>query len=215
MSRTSMRSLPLAMIVLVSALIGLAAGVVAAHSISDYPTTEGARYPASDRVTEAVESLRDDPFYVAPELRRHFTETQHAAITDALRAGDATAYLIFMTDGTDGGTYLGGDLIDRLAAELGDGSYHLVDERMARTTKDFGQRYWLPSDNGLQARPADGLLAYAKELSNLEKRDDDDQLNDYWGGPGGGFAAGLLFAAGASIVIGLLWLVVRAFRRRS
>lgn len=195
--------------ILIGLVLAVVTGVGAGLWAGRTPQQEPFDWPPSDRVQAAVQSLRTDPFYVAPEMRHLLTTDQRSAISSALdRPEGLPLRLLFMHGTTDGGYYLDSDLLDRLAEQLGDGLYAVVDERMEVTQRDYGVRVSYISDPGVKARPGDGLLSLAGEMANAPTRESTE--SDYWGGPGGGFAAGLLIAAGLSIPIALLWAIVRA-----
>ncbi len=70
-----------------------------------------------------------------------------------------------------------------------------------------------------KGRPAAALTRFATELADLGPRHDaaPGERSDYWGGAGGGIAAGVLFAVGAYLglllVVGLLGVAVRSSRQ--
>jgi hypothetical protein len=195
-------------------VLAVVAGTLAGWLVGVGPAAGPVTPRASDRVDEAVAALRDDPFYVAPEMRHLLDGDQREAISQALRRSDEPVHLIYLHETSEGGYYLEAYLLDRLAERLGPGFYAAVNEKMSPTPRDYEMRFDYPDGRVLKARPADGLLAYAEELAGLEVRDDSPHESDYWGGPGGGFAAGALMAVGISLVIGAV-LGFGGFLRRS
>ena len=67
--------------------------------------------------------------------------------------------------------------------------------------------------NGM-GRPADALLRVVEELSQVPPEPPyDGGGSDYWGGPGGGFRAGLLFVGlGYAALVPVVWVVGRVVR---
>lgn len=171
--------------------------------------------PAGDRIDAAVAALRTDPFYAAPEVASRLTQAERAKITRTLRGADVPTYLVYWNTEGDQGYYLDSDALEQIMAAIGrDGEYAIVNERQESTLRSRGMRHGYVGDEPLNQRIGPGLVAYAHELADQAGEELGEPF-DYWGGPGGGFAAGALMAGlGFGCLLLLVWIAGRVVRRR-
>lgn len=186
---------------LASWLLALVAGLTVAFAAGALVRPAGAELPpAGDRVRAAIDGLKRDRFYVAPEMRNRLTAEQRRTISAALADGRVSTYLIFWKQTSDAGYYLDSQALDQVIAGVGvDGRYASVDQLLNATYESRGMGYTFVDPDVLVARADQALLAYARAMG-AEPAEPVDR-SDYWGGPGGGIAAGALFAGGGFLVL--------------
>jgi hypothetical protein len=205
-------------------LIGLVAGLLAAAvavtvAVHLRPGDEPTRHPAGDRVRAAAQALERDHFYAAPEVREQFTDSQYDAIVRAAKAAPTPVYVVFWADyGYDAG-YLGDlEACDQLMALIGHKGYYAVVTQAGYGAQVDALGYEVPSvDDALaQGRPSAAMLRFVKALGDAPReRPYSDSESDYWGGPGGGIAAGALMAVGGFFTLMLLVWLASLLRRRA
>ena len=194
----------------VAVVVGIVAGVVAGFS----PTPTAPAPYDSDRIEEAIAGLEQDPFYVAPELRHVLSAEEQSAISERLRTAEVPTYLLYMGSTVEGGYYIEAYLLDFVAERLGRGFYAVVDETMEATDREYGVDMDYVSADVLKTRPAQGLSAYADAMASAEVDSPYGSQSDYWGGPGGGIAAGALLAFLISLGPWMFILIARAASKK-
>jgi len=205
-------------------LIGLACALVVGPVVGLQPVhSEAASIPPSgDRVTAAVAALRTQHFYVAPEVRHLLTADQQKQIAETLDRAKVPAYLVFWASGSDAGYEIEADALDQIMRDVGvDGHYAIIDDRhqLQDDARGPGLRGVYAREGGLQQRLAPALLDYADTMAQAPPptaSERNEKPFDYWGGRGGGFAAGALFAVlsygGLLLVVWLLGIAWRKVR---
>ncbi|MGH3357265.1 MAG: hypothetical protein ACRDO7_00585 [Nocardioidaceae bacterium] len=194
----------------IAAIAGPAAAI-AAVLVLNRSTDEAsaADIEPGDRLAAAITGLEQDSFYVAPELRRRLTDRQVDDIREAVESADQPFYLAYMTDTTTAGYYQNYNAVDIIADHIGDdGLYAIVDERLRASETSRGVGFDYIEADALLGRDAVALKSYAKAVAQAPEQPLESG-SDFWGGPGGGITAGVLFAAGGYLV--LLFVVWIAF----
>ncbi len=171
--------------------------------------------PPGDRVTTAVAALRTDHLYVAPEMADRVPAQQRAQIIAALKSASAPAYLVYWNSRGDQGYWIEPDALDQIMAGVGvDGHYAIVNERQQVTARARGLTDPWVDVALVEQRPGPGLLAYAQAMAALPSEPESAGSHDYWGGPGGGIAAGFLMVGiGFPLVVGLVAMAGALFRK--
>lgn len=200
-------------------LIALAAGLIAAVvavviAVHVHPGSPDTR-PAGDRVRAAAAALKRDHFYAAPEVREQFTDAQYTALVNAAKSTPTPVYVVFWGDvGYDAG-YLGDlEACKQLTHLIGRKGYYGIVTQGGYGSEQEAVGYNEPFIDGdiAQGRPADGMMRYIKALGDAPR--EKPRSFDYWGGPGGGIAAGALFTVPAFFVLMLLVKIASLFRRK-
>lgn len=170
-----------------------------------------------DRVQQAINALRTDHFYVGPELADRITPAQKAAIIAALKSAKTPSYLVYWDEASsNGGFYISFDALKQIMKGVGvNGLYSTVNEKLVSTDESQGVEPGYLDPTVLHQRPAVGLLAYAQQMAASPNTPEGPSF-DYWGGAGGGIAAGALFAGlgylGVLVAMGILGMTYRWFR---
>lgn len=200
-------------------LIAIIAGVVAAVvavviAVHLHPGSPDTR-PAGDRVRAAAAALEKDHFYAAPEVREQFTDAQYAALVDAAKSTRTPVYVVFWGDvGYDAG-YLGDlEACKQLTQLIDRRGYYGIVTQGGYGSEEEAVGYGAPMIDGdiAQGRPAAGMMRYIKALGDAPR--EKPSSFDYWGGPGGGIAAGALFTVPGFFVLMLLVKIASLFRRK-
>jgi hypothetical protein len=203
--------------------LGLLLGLVPGH----HPVPEQVDWDASnvaaarastpgDRMQAAIDGVRESGFYVGPELRDQLTDDDVATLEQIIAAAPVPVFVIWWEDTRDAGYSTQYAALDQLRAGVGtDGFYAVVTRGSYPLTEALG--YETPYvDADAKGRPAAALERFVGELAAVEPEREtagDGSDFDYWGGTGGGIAAGLLFAAlgyvGVLAVVGVVGVFVR------
>jgi hypothetical protein len=200
--------------------IGLASGIAAAAvavpvAVHLHPGDPPASAtPPGDRVQHAIDGLRHDHFYVGPELRDRLTDAQFDAIADAAKQADTPTYVVWWDDaGGDGGFTGSFEANDQIMAAIDeDGFYAVVSNGGSADLDARGYRRPYVDRSLAQGRPEVALLRFVDALAEAP-REPEDGSSDYWGGPGGGLAAGALMAVPAFLLLLLLVRLAAILRR--
>ncbi|MGZ4475150.1 MAG: hypothetical protein ACXVWW_05550 [Nocardioides sp.] len=212
------------MAVLVALVLAVLAGMLPGHvarsadaglSWDERNIAMAKRSTPGDRVAEAVAGVRRTGFYVAPELRGALTAGEVAQVEQALARAEVPVFLVWWDKTYDGGYGTDYGALDQLRAHVGvDGFYAIVDGTSSMLLGTVGYEDIYLDDVSPHGRPAAALLRVAEGLAATPAvRPHHDDGSDYWGGPGGGFAAGLLFVLLAYLpLLFLVWLVGRLTR---
>lgn len=197
----------------IAAAMGLAAALVAATVTFFLTRTESAsRVNPGDRLSAAIDTLEQDSFYVAPELRDRLGADQVAAIRRAVESSDRPFYLAYMTNTTDAGYYQNYNAVDIIADHIGeDGLYAIVDGRQSVDKTSRGVQFPYIDGDALRGRDHVALERYARTVAAAPKEPAD--AFDNWGGTGGGFAAGAMFAVGGYLVLLVITWMAGLFRK--
>lgn len=210
-------------------VLGPAAGVGTAAWVgrtdATAPVTSTVVRPTGDRVQAAVDGVRADHFYAAPELRDRLTTSQISAIAKLAADAPTPTYVVYWGDmsyGRYGGYRTDYEALDQLMAGVGvRGHYAIVTDGGGTLTASRGLQDPFVDPDLAKGRPDAALTRYvtafaavpAEAGSSYSARSESKGGSDYWGGPGGGLAAGVLFAGGGFLVLMLLvWLASLARR---
>lgn len=202
MSRRT-RLIGTAVAAVVAVATGLLLGLGPGHHDEplDYDTANLAAARAStpgDRMQAAIDGVQETGFYVGPELRRELSDDEVATIERAISAAPVPVFVVWWEDTRDAGYSNSYAALDQLRAGVGrDGFYAVLTPGGVPLTEAVG--YETPYvDEDAKGRPAAALDRFVTELAAVPPEratPAGDSDWDYWGGAGGGFAAGLLFAA--------------------
>ncbi|RYJ05174.1 MAG: hypothetical protein EON52_12940 [Actinomycetales bacterium] len=183
--------------------VGVVAGTLPGHhpevarvDYDDANLLAAAQQPLGDRVQAAVDGVQDTGFYVGPELRGELTPDEVAGIERIIAGAEVPLYVVWWNEARDAGYNTPYAALDQLRVGVGeDGYYAVVTEGYIPLLESVG--YSTPYiDADGKGRPADALTRIATEMAELPPSVDSapGPRSDYWGGTGGGIAAGLLFA---------------------
>jgi hypothetical protein len=184
--------------------------------------------PVGDRVQAAVEGLRHSHVYVAPESADLLTPEDRARLDAAAAAARPETFVIVWESTSEGGFYLPSEGLDQVGAELGRPGYYVSVGRGGVSSEDIGIDGDYISASGLdddQQRTAASTAAQVADIiaasdgRDYSKTGSTTTGSEYWGGPVGTAAAGLLFGAlGGAVLAGVLvifWFIVRLRVRKS
>lgn len=186
----------------VGAGVGVVGGLVAALVPGHASATADAPVklaPPGDRVRAAIAGVEKDHLYVAPDVSDNLTAAQVTKLRALVAKPGAPTYVVYWGDDdttTYGGYRTDYDALDQLAAGVGkDGYYAIVPAGGVPVEKAVGYQDPGSDPSGAEGRPYAGLTMYLSEFSDepAERLKPETSTFDYWGGPGGGLAAGLLF----------------------
>jgi hypothetical protein len=206
--------------------LGVLAGAVPGHHEPretlpfDEANLEAARASTpGDRVQAAIDGVQETGFYVGPELRGRLSANEVARIERIIDDAPVPLYVVWWSQTYDGGYNTPYAALDQLRAGVGtDGFYAVVTDGGNPLTEAVGYE-WPYVEADAKGRPGPALERYVTELAAVPPVREivsEDSDWDYWGGPGGGFAAGLLFAAlGYLGLMGLLAIVALFAPRRT
>lgn len=205
MSRRRLRWAGTGLALVVAVGLGLLAGLVPGHhevpeQISfDAANLEAARASTpGDRMQAAIDGVQQTRFYIGPELRGELTADEVAEIERIIAEAPVSLFVVWWADTSDAGYNTAYAALDQLRAGVArDGYYAVVTQGRPPLTEAVGYEWPYVSANG-KGRPAAALKRFVTELAAVppvRETEGGDRDWDYWGGPGGGIAAGLLFAA--------------------
>lgn len=160
-----------------------------------------------DRVQEAIDGVKATGFYVGPELRDQLTDAEVARIQKIIAEAPVPVFVVWWEDTSDGGYYTPYAALDQLRVGVGrDGYYGVVTQGGYPIFESLGYESPFVDADG-KGRPGPALTRLVTELTAYpaERPSTSDSDWDYWGGAGGGFTAGLIFAV--LTYLGLLLLV--------
>ena len=213
---------------LVAAAAGLLAGLVPGHQDDparyDFDSANlaaAAAEPPGDRVQAAIDGVQETGFYVAPELRGQLSDDEVAGIEQIVADSDVPLFVVWWEDTRDAGYNTAYAALDQLRVGVGEDGYYAVVTRGSYPLVE-AVGYASPYvDADAKGRPADALTRYVTELAAVppEPEREPGSGSDYWGGAGGGIAAGLLFAGlgylGLLLIIGIVGAARPARRGRT
>lgn len=129
-------------------------------------------------------------------------------------------FVVWWAPAREAGYHLTSDAVAQLSAGVGrEGLYAVVEQggHTAEGAIGYETPYVFADIDG---RPGPSLIRYVETLAAVEPERPEPpstDSDDYWGGPGGGFAAGLLLAAvgypAVLLVVALTGVLVRGSRR--
>ncbi|MBS44831.1 MAG: hypothetical protein CMH83_17025 [Nocardioides sp.] len=206
--------------VLVCLLIGLVAGLAPGRSgapgrLDDTWLAAAAATEPGDRVSAAVVDLQRTGLHVGPELADQLGEEDVDALRARIAASPVPLFVVWWADTYDGGYSTAYAALAQLRVGVGEAGYYaLVSPGRHPLTDAVGYRTPYVDADGL-GRPLPALTRLVDDLAAvppepIRRRAGD---SDYWGGPGGGIAAGLLFAVGTYLVV-LIVVAGAGVRRR-
>ncbi|MEV7430645.1 MULTISPECIES: hypothetical protein [unclassified Nocardioides] len=204
-------------------VLGAGAALVVDHRLDESPDEA---FAAGDRVVAAAEGLRDDHVHVTADGRAMLDEAAEEEIADLVAERDLPVYVLVWRDSW----FAGYDHYIQAAEQV----LHRLDEpgvlvlwqgpeasttqvspgwTMDRYAEDWGEAEDEPSYLG------DAALRIPEWLEQLPADPLVRQEGDYWGGTGGGIAAGLFFGLpivlGCWVLLGFVRLLTgRRFRNR-
>jgi len=183
--------------------------------------------PVGDRVRAAVDALQDSHVYVAPDSADLLTDADRERL-DALAAAARPETFVIVWEGTrEAGYYLGSEALRQIGAELDRPGYYVSVGRGDVSSDDVGIDGDFANadsfDEGVEITEqtvAAKITEIISESDGREFSEADTTGSDYWGGPFGTLAAGLLIGglagAGLAVVAVVLWFILRSrVRRRS
>lgn len=193
----------------VGAGVGLAGGLVAAlvpGHVSATPAAAPKLAAPGDRVRAAITGVEKNHLYVAPEVADRLTTSQLRTLRASAAKASVPTYLVYWGDEVRYGGYeTDYDALDQLAAGVGtDGYYAIVPAGGVPIEKSVGYKDPFPDPDATKDRPYTALSGYLSELSDwpAERTDPPGKDTfDYWGGPGGGLAAGLMITVPSFFVL--------------
>ncbi|WP_167005263.1 hypothetical protein [Mumia sp. ZJ430] len=174
-----------------------------------HPDSDGPLPRPGDRATDAVAALTESHLYVAPELQGLLTPEEQARVAAAAAASEPAAFIALAGKG-QAGYYLDADLQEYLLDGVAvDGSYLVWDgESLYADEKTRGGQLDDMAETDMAGKTEAALMRYVESVDGNEIRP--FERFDYWGGPGGGFTAGLLMVSGGYAALMLLLGTVRA-----
>lgn len=174
----------------------------------------------SDRVANALDGLADDGVYVAPDARDMLDRRGERKVARAIARARTSVKVVVWSRTYHAGAG-GFDLRMQLEAGLqeagGPGVYLIWEGPESGDVDTFGGNGYLTLSphEVFAGDPAVTIPALVKRIDReVTWRATNDDF-DYWGGPGGGFAAGLLISGGGLVVLALVYgLLVVITKRR-
>ncbi|CAB4768417.1 unannotated protein [freshwater metagenome] len=217
MNRLGVRSAALAL--LVSVLAGLAAGLLPgrAERPTDYDSAGLAAAEASapgDRVRAAIEGVLEDGLHVAPELEGELGPSELAPVEQVVADSPVPLFVVWWEPSYDAGYSTDYAAMAQLRVGVGEQGYYAIVSRGSGVLVEAnGLSSPFVDANGM-GRPGDALLRLVEELSQVPPEPPyDGEGSDYWGGPGGGLLAGVLFVGlGYAALVPVVWLVGKVVR---
>jgi hypothetical protein len=213
-------------------LVAVGAGLFSAMVPGHHPVVEKTSYDEAnlaaaaastpgDRVQEAIDGVQPTGFYVGPELRGQLTADEVTKIEEIIASAPVPLFVVWWADTADGGYNTPYAALDQLRVGVGrDGFYAVLTQGGYPILAGLGYDDPFVDADG-KGRPAAALERYVTELAAVPRPEPEtasgDEDWDYWGGPWGGIAAGLIFAAltylGLLLVIGVSGVVWSHQRR--
>jgi hypothetical protein len=167
-----------------------------------------------DRVRNAIEGVRKDGVHVAPDGRTMVDKAGEKRLERAIaaRGADEVPVRVIVWQETNmGGSYLQTEeQLERALADDEPGVLIIWQGPESGDVMLTGGREGYPSffhSGDFVGDPTSALIAGIDELE-VNWTDEDNEF-DYWGGTGGGIAAGVMIALGVLVGIGLLFWLVR------
>ncbi|MGK2875578.1 MAG: hypothetical protein ACSLEW_08035 [Nocardioides sp.] len=193
---------------LVGILAGLAVGLPAALIPQNDPAREWDPYaaalaaPAGDYITSLAEGVRRDHFWAAPEVASLLTAEELDDLSRVASNAPVPLFVGFVGDSdlaSETGAYTRYSALDQMMAEIRKkGYYALIDQRGSGITESLGYDNPYTDDSLLTGRLYEGITRFVEALAAVEPEPlDSRSTSDYWGGPVGGFFAGLLMVVPA------------------
>ncbi len=217
MTRLGVRSASLALLVSLGA--GLAAGLLPGRgdAPTDYDSRvleAAARAEPGDRVAAAIEGVREDGLHVAPELAGLLSEEKTAELERAVAGSPVPLHVVWWESTYEGGPANDFAAMAQLRAGIGEEGYYAVISPGRPIVVDaVGLEEPFVDADGL-GRPAVALASVVEELAAAPPKPLQELTSDYWGGRGGGIAAGLLFVAlGYGALVAVVWVLGRTVGR--
>ena len=200
-------------------VVGAAAALWGVHVVDE--RAEVTDIAPGDRVEGAVAALRDSSVYVTPDGRSMLAEDAERRLEDVIAGASVPVHVVVWHSSQEaGGEPYAFRLPEMLAEELDEPGLYVV---------------WQGPEDAYAEAPAGQRLDW--DIPDLESAGDaerritefveglgpdpliDEESSDYWGGIGGGIAAGALIggsiALGAWVLVGIVRAVTgRPFRNR-
>ncbi|GGO76003.1 hypothetical protein [Nocardioides deserti] len=172
-------------------------------------------YAAGDRVLAAVEGLRDDHVHVTDDGRGMLAEADERAIAELIAERDLPAYVLVWKNSWFAGYDHYVQSAEQVLHQLGEPALLVLwqgpENSTTQVTPGWTVDRWTEGGGDAEVEPTylgDAALRIPEWLEQLPE----DPLvaqDDYYGGLGGGLAAGAFFAA--PIVLGF-WLLLGVVR---
>ena len=172
--------------------------------------------PPGDRVEGAVAALRESDVYVAPDGRDMLPEDGEARLERVIAEAPVPVHVVVWEASSQaGGEPYSFTLTDMIADQLDEPGVYIVwqgpEDAEAEAGPGFGIDYDVPDlepAGDAETRMTEFVQGLGKD-SLVEQED-----SDYWGGTGGGIAAGALMGGGIAVGVWLLAGIVRAANGR-
>ncbi|WP_235735470.1 hypothetical protein [Nocardioides alcanivorans] len=173
-----------------------------------------------DRVVNVLEGLADDGVYVAPDARTMLDEAGERKVAEAIAASETPVRVVVWTNTRFAGAS-GFDIVQQLESgleESGERGVYLIWEGPEKGTADTFGPYGYVSMSPYEdfaGDPAVTLPQLVAQVDTEVRWSEPSEDFDYWGGVGGGIAAGALISVGALLGLGLAYgLIVLVTKRR-
>lgn len=169
-----------------------------------------------DRVGAAVEALRTDDVYVPPDGRGMLAEDAEQRLERVVADAAVPVHVVvWQASDQAGGEPYSFTLPEMIAEELGEPGVYVVWQGPGSADADAAPGTRIDYSGPDLEAAGDAELRITEFVEQL----DADSLvehdgSDYWGGPGGGIAAGLMFGSGIALAAWVLVGVARAVTGR-
>jgi hypothetical protein len=163
-----------------------------------------------DRVTAAVDSLRTDDVYVPPDGRPMLSEDAERRLEDVVaRAAVPVHVVVWRASDEAGGEPYSFTLPDMLGEQLGEPGVYVVWQGPGDARAEGAPGTRLDYDAPDLEAAGDAELRITEFVEQLAPDSlVEEDRSDYWGGIGGGVAAGLMIggaiALGAWVLVGII-----------
>lgn len=203
-----------ALTIAATVLAGAAAWFVTSPDVSE-------PVPVGDRVRAAAEALRTAHVYVEPESADLLGAEDLARLDAAAAAAKPETFVVVWEDSTNAGYYLPRDGLRQLGAELGRPGYYVSVGRGGVSSIDIGIDGEYASADDFEEGEVIDQQSVAARITDILAESDGREFSaastsgsDYWGGPWGTLAAGLMFGVFGGLLLALvavpLWFFIRS-----
>jgi hypothetical protein len=169
-----------------------------------------------DRVEAAVDALRTDDVYVPPDGRRMLAEDAEQRLEQVIADAPVPVHVVvWRASDQAGGEPYSFTLPEMIAEELGEPGIYVVWQGPGDADADTAAGTRIDYGGPDLEAAGDAELRITEFVEQLEEDSliEDDEF-DYWGGRGGGFAAGLMFGGGIALSAWVLVGIARAVTGR-
>lgn len=183
--------------VLIAGIAAVIVGVTVSALVTQLRSHADAIPPPGDRVRAAITALKTDHLYIAPDAEDKLTAAQQQTIREAAAQADPQVFITIWNPSRYDGFYLDADALDQITAGVArKGVYLIAGDRTSGTDEQYGVSGGFVSSQ-LTGEFDKALLRYVAAVDAGDYQNGSGESFDYWGGLGGGLAAGGLMALGA------------------